>query len=758
MHPFSRSKTFFAGAAAALALSPPLGAQDSGVIELEPYAVKGETGPLFEEPVVGNLSFVTGEELEGINAVDVEDSLKYLPNFHVRKRFIGDANGVTSIRGQHTWMTGRSLVTVDGILLSNFLQTRWAGAPRWGAVAPEEVQYAEVQYGPYSAFNSGNALGGAVNIVTRMPETRRSRFKTSVFAQNFGLYGADDTHLGYKLFASHGDRFGKLSLFAFYSRLENDSHPQDFGETVELSAAEGSEPEAFGAFRDKDPRGRDRLVYGSSGSESVVRDQLKLKARYDFTEKIQGQASVVFVNNETERADAETFLVDSEGDPVWSGERRVGDTAFSVTPGDFGASLRDRQDILAGFTLGGELAPGWNFDSTLSFFNVIEDESRDSFRNPRDPLDDGSGRVSWFEDTNWLTFDVKAGSDALFGLQGTSLYAGYRFADYNLELRQADSEDWRAGTRDALRNATGGQSGSHALYAQASQKLGERWTATLGARQEWWRASDGFVEDPSGIAFHPERDEARFSPKFALEFQPSSRWKATFNLAQAYRFPLVPELFQGRVGTDGSVDRSEPGLEPEDALAAELSLVRLSEGGQMRLTYFRDEVEDAIFNLLDVNRDFSLFLNIDEVATEGFEFVLDRRSFLADGLDFRFSASYTDSVIERNAANPALEGNRFPRIPRWRVNGFATWHLDRRWSASLGARYQSHSFNRLENDDPLGGFGSVSEFLVFDAKLVRRWDNGVSVSAGIDNLFDEEYFSFHPFPQRTFFLEASFEL
>jgi len=40
------------------------------------------------------------------------------------------------------------------------LQTRWSGAPRWSLVAPNEIELAEVIYGPFSAGYSGNAMGG----------------------------------------------------------------------------------------------------------------------------------------------------------------------------------------------------------------------------------------------------------------------------------------------------------------------------------------------------------------------------------------------------------------------------------------------------------------------------------------------------------------------------------------------------------------------------------------------------------------------
>ncbi|MEM9160632.1 MAG: TonB-dependent receptor [Verrucomicrobiota bacterium] len=743
---------------ASVILATAVSADQNDAFELAPFSTRGDDGPFSATPVIANTSFVTAEELESINAVNVEDTIKYLPNLNIRKRYIGDTNGVTSIRGQNTWMTGRSLVRVDGILISNFLQTRWAGSPRWAAVSPDEIQYAEVEYGPYSAFSSGNALGGAINLVTRMPSTKEGALKTTYFSQDYSLYGSDDSYGGYKLFASYGEQIGNLSLYTFYNHLENDSHPQTYRSATNLSEPKADTPLANGAFHDQDPRGRDRVVYNSTGPDTLEHDQLKLKARYDFTESLQAQLSIVYWKNDSEQDQVENYLTDVNGDPIWGGVYQSQGQEFSVNSSHFRVSQRQREDILAGLTLGGDLPNDWEFDATLSYFNVIEDENRQSNLNPEDPNYTPSGRVTWFDDTDWFTFDLNLGSRSAFQNDSLSLFAGYHFSDYNLALYQSNSNDWRVGSRDSVRNNTGGQTSAQALFAQAGYQLNESWRLTAGFRQEWWDASGGYVEDADGIGFHPDRSQSESSPKLSLDYQPRDDWKLTLNIAKAHRFPLVPELFQGQVGTDGRVDRNNPDLKPEDALATELSYIHYTEGGQIRLTLFRDEVEDAIFNLLDSELNYSLFLNIDNVETEGVEFVYDQRSFLHDRLDLRFNASYTDSSIEKNAANPAYEGNQFPRIPDWRLNLHANYRFDERWSASLGARHQSHSFNRLENDDFGNNYGSISQFTVFDARLTYRLGEKKqsSLSLGIDNLLDEEYFVSHPYPQRTYFIDGSF--
>ena len=105
-----------------------------------------------------------------INATDSEDVLKYLPSLVVRRRYIGDYNhAVLSSRASGTGNSARSAVYADGILLSNYLGNGATYAPRWGMVTPEEIERADVMYGPFSAAYPGNSVGAVVDYVTRMP-------------------------------------------------------------------------------------------------------------------------------------------------------------------------------------------------------------------------------------------------------------------------------------------------------------------------------------------------------------------------------------------------------------------------------------------------------------------------------------------------------------------------------------------------------------------------------------------------------------
>jgi iron complex outermembrane receptor protein len=76
---------------------------------------------------------VSAEQIREINAINVEDSLKYVPSLFIRKRYPGDTNSIIATRTTGSVQSAESLVYVDGLLLSNLLGNSFAFPPRWWA-------------------------------------------------------------------------------------------------------------------------------------------------------------------------------------------------------------------------------------------------------------------------------------------------------------------------------------------------------------------------------------------------------------------------------------------------------------------------------------------------------------------------------------------------------------------------------------------------------------------------------------------------
>ena len=195
--------------------------------ELFILAPKAELRDTFSDfmPIPTSKFKVDRAEIDTYNTTTIEDAARYAPNIEVRRRYIGDPNGVISMRGSGNFQTARHMLFVDGFPLHSLLRTRWNGAPQWNFVAPDETDHVNFTYGPFSPKYSGNAMGGVVEIYSRQPEKEEWAMQTTGWIQNWENQGSKGNAPGYKMFFSHGNKIGKLSYYMFFNRLHGQSQP-----------------------------------------------------------------------------------------------------------------------------------------------------------------------------------------------------------------------------------------------------------------------------------------------------------------------------------------------------------------------------------------------------------------------------------------------------------------------------------------------------------------------------------------------------
>lgn len=703
------------------------------------------------------ISTISAVEAENINLNTIEDFLKYEPGLIVRRRYIGDPNGTIGMRGSNMFQTARTMVFADGLPLHYFLQSQYSGSPRWSLVSPDETASVETVYGPFSAQYSGNAMGGVINIKTRFPEKFEFNAEASTFIQDFNFLGDDDAYIGHKEFVSIGDKFGDLSIYLFHNHLENNSQPMSFFNPERTTPGAGTA--VTGAFVTPDEFGNSTIYFGDSGSEEVIIDLTKLKLGYTFGDWFSS-LSLAYENRDRDADNAKSYIKDVAGNTIYRGDHSFNGTLFD-TDGSFGnlfrVSYEERESLLIGGELSGSIADtGWDMSVNFSIFELIKDQRLRSDENLDDPTFDASGRIREFDDTGWETFDFKLSSEQLFNRDDMRLTFGYQFDHYQLEVAEYTAVgDFRNGVKGALRNnnPSAGQTLTHSIFFEYGWDFYPMWDVVLGGRYEMWESIDG----QKGTDFFSDRTEDRFSPKFALGFSPDSPWSFRYSLAKAYRFPLVEELFENEDDTLGTTIANEK-LKPEDGLHHNLSINHEISGGLISLNLYYETIKDVIFNQQDLTTNVTTFLNIDEVTTKGAELSYNQISVFNLPLDIRSNIAYTDAEVTKNSVNTAIVGKQFPRLPNWRFNLLATYYLTSNWDFSTGVRYASDSHGELDNSDTAKNvFGAQDEYVFVDIKTKYQLNNTIKFSAGIENINNEEAFVFHPWPQRTYFVEASIQ-
>jgi iron complex outermembrane receptor protein len=579
-----------------------------------------------------------------------------------------------------------------------------------------------------------------VNIVTRMPDKLEARLTALTNIQQYDDRYATHLTLPTRQFAgSIGDRFGPLALFASATRTVANGQP------LAYVTATGAPAGTSGAFDDRNRLGMPIEVLGAGGIEHHRQDNLKLKAALDVTSAIQ-LTYVLGVWRDDSRGAVQSFIRNAAGADVYTAGFSSNVYTRDAVHWSHAATVHGRGDRF-----------DWHLVGTLYRYG------RDIQRTPTATLPGavtgGAGNVQRQDGTGWATFDAKAAWRAPGDAHVVSF--GGHFDRYRIEANRYATTDWTGDQQGALNQASRGRTRTLAVWAQDAWRLRPDLTLTLGARYEWWRAYDGFnfSSAPALSVDQPERRAEGFSPKASLEWKPAEHWSARLSLGRAYRFPTVGELYQA-VTTGTTISVPDPGLRPERARSVELAIEHAGKGGTIRLSLFNEVIDHALISQSGpLNGQTASFVqNVDRTRARGVELAIDRRDVLP-GLDLQGSVTYADAKTVKNTVFPAAVGKLLPSVPHWKASVVVTWHPSDKVSLTAAARYASRNYATLDNSDVVGNtYQGFYKYFVVDARAQFRVTEHFELAVGVDNLSNDKYFLFHPFPQRSFTVEASWKM
>ena len=702
---------------------------------------------------------VTAEGIERINAMETSDVFKYMPGSYLRKLYPGSTNSPLIIRGNSSSMTGRTLVMTDGMQLSDFTSTGHSNAPKWFMVAPQEIEKVDVIYGPFSAALSGNSLSGTALITTRMPDKLEMDTSLKYFFQNAHVYNTDDDLDGYNAFGSVGNKTGKFSYALWFNRLETENQSISYITKSPSSNAAVGNP-VTGWVSDKDPRNQDRYVLGAAGTSEITNNSFKVKLGYDLTDYSTIRLTSAIWDSERVEDSPDTYLRDANGNLVYSGTVDIDGKSYNLSSSTFKYKESEYRDMLNGLSYKLDSPDGLKLDASTSAYTTLKSLSRQSSEAAPDSKNGGAGRVT-DNDNGWYTADLKAAKDVK-GWKGMhSLAAGYHFDQYYTDSKTWKASDWYKDVRTTLDSASEGKTRTQALFLEDTWHIEDHWSVYLGGRYEWWRGFDaGKSTDGDSGRVTSELDDKEdngFSPKFSTTFTPNNDWQLRFSMALATRYPTVGEMYYGGISSDGTINKNNPDLKPEESFAKDFTITRfIGNHSEARLTFFEDEIDNAIFKQTNSYTNVNNYQNVDEVRTRGIEFAYNIRRLFLDGLGLFTNVAWTDSEILRNDSVPESVGKDFPRVPEWRVKCVMDYAPTDKWALTLAGHYSGEQYGKLDNSDSNGGYGGVDDFLVFDAKFSYHFTQGFEANLGVDNITDQDYYVSHPYPMRTFFVELKY--
>lgn len=278
-----------------------------------------------------------------------------------------------------------------------------------------------------------------------------------------------------------------------------------------------------------------------------------------------------------------------------------------------------------------------------------------------------------------------------------------------------------AGNFTRLRVA-GGRQAVAGLFAVHERPLAAGLRATLGARLDRWRDTDGLRRESdraTGTLSRHDRyadlADNEISPNAGLVWQPAPAWRFRAHAQHAFRRPTLNELHRPfRVGAN--VTEANAALQTEHVLSAELGAAWSPAGTGLVLgaVAFANDFRDAVANVTLARGPgtFPLFgtlaagatgrqrLNLDRTRVQGIE--LSARWSPRPALAFTADYLGNSAEVRRAAVAPALVGKRVAQVPRHSAAFGATWRAPGGIVVTPRLRTLGRQFEDDENQLRLG--------------------------------------------------------
>ena len=569
-----------------------------------------------------------------------------------------------------------------------------------------------------------------------------------------------------------GNKTNDLSFLFTADNLDTTSQPMQFANSIATNTTAGSITAVTGAYLDKYPSGKNRVILGATGIDHSEQLNLKFKAAYDIAPTVK-IAYTLGIWNLDSHSDVASYIKYAAGNDVFNDRVTFNGKNYDVS-GFNNPNEAEATHIMQALDLKSNTKRLFDWQFTFSDYDYQKDKNSTSNVPSSGTVAAGNpylnkvGRVVDQAGTGWTVFDARGTLRPVdnHGDQHT-IDSGYYIDAYKLRSDTNNTADWSVGNKGTLFGTSRGETATHAIYLQDKWQLDPKWALTLGARQEHWEATDGRNQTTISAGFqtsaYSDKLDDKFSPKISISFEPLPAWGFRASVGQAYRFPTVSELYQ-QVTSGTSLIQNNPDLKTEEVISGEFTAERRFANGLMRASLFTENKFDALVSQTIptgpscIAKQCTFIHDVDHVRTGGIELSTEWQDLLINGLDLLGSLTLTEAEILRNEANPTLEGNKPLRIPKSMFKAVATYHQGNHLTYSLAARYSGRQYNTLDNSDiNPDTFGGVSKFFIMDVKANYNFTEKFTASIGIDNLNNYKAYAFHPYPKRTGYLQLKLD-
>jgi len=625
--------------------------------------------------IPSSLSVVDKEEIARRGYTSVADMLQDVPGVEVYDQSLAGAKRI-NIRGESG---SRVLIMIDGQKITE--QKSMDGAPL--LIDPNEIERIEVIKGPASVLYGSEAIGGAVNIITKKGGDKAIQVSTNVtynsstkgFDESLALYGSVN-NFNYRINGTRSDQGDRKTPSG----------------TLDESDSEATMGSAYIGYE------TDKLSLG-----------LKIE---DYTSEVDSPPTEV---------DDAPFNLNL---PDWSRQK----AAFTMDAREISPLIpkihldaytqKTEKDFEQRMTL--NMGPMGKYKQALDTFN---DQKTYGANTQIDLVPTSSHYlIAGYSYTN-DSLDAETTLD---------------FDDLGGRMLPPPPMGPPGPSTDPKTTLDKANISTHAIYLQDEWMLPKDFILTLGGRQTW-------VESELEESNNPAATEGSITDSHPV-FSAGLTWNGIESLtlrslfSQGYRFPNLAKLFIGSIH-GGTTTLANPNLSPETSNNYEVG-ARFNNGNWgIDFTAFYNLADDYIHSRpIDANTD--QYANVDKAETHGIEACIDY-TFLPLNLTPYASGSWMKRKFETEALStwktdtPEFSGRVGLRYETELSTRPANFWADLWMRAATDA-----DLEKEDEDSPTGTIITTSkswQTVNFAIGSEFGKEGQYQVSLNLNNLFDQSY-------------------
>ena len=186
----------------------------SHLTELKKMVVVGSKTERAIENLPASITVTDKSDIEKNGATNIDEALAYEQGIY-NKRSKGLMESMAGLTMRGFSGADQVLVLLDGQPLNN----GYVGRVQFNNIAVEDIQKIEVARGPFSSLYGGNAMGGVINMTSRIPAKQSLRFRG-------GFNLGKGINLNHNIYMGYDDVFadGKIGVALSYSDKQDEGY------------------------------------------------------------------------------------------------------------------------------------------------------------------------------------------------------------------------------------------------------------------------------------------------------------------------------------------------------------------------------------------------------------------------------------------------------------------------------------------------------------------------------------------------------